>query len=356
MRKIWLMIVVVALMSLTVGCSSKNDGNSAQGCSTLKVYNWGVYIGNDVKSDFEKEFGVKVIYDQFASNEEMYTKLLSGESYDVLYPSDYMIERLIQENSLMKVNLTKIPNFSNIKPEVLNWDYDPDNEYSVPYFWGNVGLLYNSKNVSYSDLTKEGFNIMLNPKYVGKIYVYDSERDAFMIAFKALGYSMNTTNSDEIEQAYQWLIKQKQTMKPVFVTDDSIDNMVAGLKDIAMMYSGDAVYVMSENEDMDFYVPESGSNLWVDAMVIPANSKCAELAHKWINYQLQPEIALENTLEVGYSSTITEVYDEVIAEGGEFFDYHAYQIRTEHLGDEIFRYNEAMKKELADLWTRVKVS
>lgn len=352
---------IIGLLVLTVlgGCGQtdkRGNEGTANACSTLKVYNWGVYIGPEVKNEFEEVYNVKVIYDEFPSNEAMYTKLAGGEAYDVLYPSDYMIERLIEENYLESLNKEKLPNFKYLLPEVLNWEYDIDNVYSVPYFWGNVGLLYNKKKVSISDLEAEGFNIMLNEKYSGKIFVYNSERDAFMMALKALNYSMNTTSQKEIDEAYQWLLKQKQTMKPVYVEDDIIDNMVAGLKDIALMYSGDAAYVISENPDMDFFIPISGSNLWLDAMVIPANSKCADLAYQWINFQLDYSTAQANSEHVGYSSTVENVYYQMMGDDGEFEDNPAYQVRIDNENDEIFHYNAEIKKILSDLWTRVLAS
>jgi spermidine/putrescine-binding protein len=350
MKKLLLLLVLV--LALT-GCS-KPSGNNNLGCSTLRVYNWGVYIGPNVKSDFEAKYNVKVIYDQFASNEEMYTKLLSGESYDVLYPSDYMVERLLVEKKLQAIDKSQLKNLGNLMDEVKGWDFDPQNEYSVPYLWGSVGLLYNTKNVSIDDLEQEGFNIMINPKYKGKIYVYDSERDSFMMALKALGYSMNTSKETEINAAYEWLKQVNSEMEPVYVTDDSIDNMINGLKDIALMYSGDAAYIISENPDMGYYLPSSGTNVWLDSMVIPADSQCVELAHAWIDYQLDPEVATANTLEVGYTTSVKSVYDAMIAEGGDFAELPAYQVEIREGIDEIFRYNEDTRKILSDLWTRVK--
>ncbi len=352
-------IIALLLVSLLVlaGCSSEPANPNNYSCSTLKVYNTGVYIGTEVKSNFEKEFGVKVIYDQFASNEEMYTKLQGGETYDVLYPSDYMIERLIAEDYLMPIDKTQIPNFENLMEETLNWDYDPGNVYSTPYFWGNVGITYNKNNVSLSDLEAKGFNIMTDPAYAGKIYTYDSERDMFMMALKALGYSMNTTNETELQEAYDWLINQKNTMDAILVTDEVIDNMISGHKDLALMYSGDAVYVMMENEDMGFYVPETGTNLWLDAMVIPANSECTDLAYEWINYQLDYDVAYENTAEVCYTTPVEALYNDMIAEGGDFADYtDSYIVDTVNPNHEIFRFNDDVKKIMADLWTRVKAA
>ena len=164
--------------------------------------------------------------------------------------------------------------------------YDPENAYSVPYFWGTVGIVYDTTKVSEEDLENEGFNIFLDEKYKGDIYLYDSERDSFMMALKALGYSMNTDDEGELQAAYDWLVRCVQTMEPEIVTDEIIDNMAQSRKALGLIYSGDAAYVMSENEDMGFYLPESGTNLWSDAMVIPANAKNPDLAHEFINHVL----------------------------------------------------------------------
>jgi spermidine/putrescine transport system substrate-binding protein len=322
---------------------------------TLRVFSWGVYIDEELIAQFEEENNVRVIYDEFASNEEMYTRLLSGEQYDVLVPSDYTIERLIQENLLQRLDLSKISNRSNLIPELVGLPHDPQGQYSMPYFWGNVGLVYNKNNVSYDDLELLGWEILRNTNYAGRIYFYDSERDAFMIALKALGYSANTTNEAEIQEAYEWLLEMDATMDVVYVTDEIIDSMIAGNKDIAVMYSGDAVYVSYENEEMGFYVPEQGTNLWVDSMVIPANARNVELAHKWIDFMLSHEAALANTIEVAYTTPIQSVFDEVTSEGGDYEDYlDSYVPRLDNPLDEVFRYNNEIKKLLSDLYTLVK--
>ena len=322
---------------------------------TLHVFSWGVYIDEDLISEFESEHNVRVIYDEFASNEEMYTRLLSGEQYDVLVPSDYTIERLVQENLLQRLDLSKIPNRTNLIPELVGLPHDPQGQYSMPYFWGNVGLIYNKNNVSLTDLETQGWEILRNPTYAGRAYFYDSERDAFMIALKALGYSVNTTNEDEIQEAYDWLLQMDATMDVVYVTDEIIDSMIAGNKDLAVMYSGDAVYVQIENEDMGYYVPEQGTNTLVDAMVIPSNARNADLAHKWINFMLSHEAALANTIEVAYTTPIKSVFDEVTAEGGDYADYlDSYVPRLGNPRDEAFRYNNEIKKILSDLYTLVK--
>ena len=239
---------------------------------TLHIYNWGEYTGENIINNFQKETGATVVMENFDSNEQMYIKVANGESYDILVPSDYMIQRLISEGYLQKIDHSKLDCLDKLNDGVKNLAYDPGNEYSIPYFWGTVGIIYDKTKVDIEDLKKEGYNIFLNEKYKGDIYLYDSERDSFMMALKALGYSMNTTNEKEIQEAYDWLLQCVQTMDSEIVTDEIIDNMAQGRKALGLIYSGDATYVMAENENMGYYLPESGTNLWSDAMVIPKTS------------------------------------------------------------------------------------
>ena len=228
---------------------------SRNGEKTLKVYNWGEYIDKSVIGDFEDEYDCKVVYETFDSNEIMYTKYVSGNSYDIMVPSEYMIERLIKEDQLQAIDKSIVTNFDNINKGILGQSFDPNNDYWVPYFCGNVGILYDKTVVDKKDL-EEGWNVLRNPKYKGQIYMYDSERDSFMVALKALGYSMNTTDEKEIDDAYNWLIDQRSEMNPVYVGDEVIDTMSSGVKAMAIMYSGDATTVMSENPNMEYYLPE----------------------------------------------------------------------------------------------------
>ena len=336
------------------GTPAAKAQETTAGSNVVKVYNWGEYIGEDVIQNFEKEYDAKVIYEYFDSNEMMYTKLLAGDSYDVLVPSDYMIERLIKEDRLQPIDLEKIPNFENLVDSLKGLDYDPDNTYSVPYFWGNVGLVYNKNNVPKEEIEAKGDEILRDEKYKGKIYIYDSERDAFMTAFKALGYSMNTENEDEINAAYEWLCDVNAKMEPAYVTDEVIDSMANGNKDIAVVYSGDAAYILQENEDMGFCMPNEGTNLWSDAMVIPKNAENPELAHKFINYILTYEASEDNSLTVGYASTNKDVLADLSSEGGEFYGNEAYLPREGYEKDEIFHDNEVLKKRLSELWIKVK--
>ena len=282
--------------------------------------------------------------------------MANGESYDILVPSDYMIQRLIDEDYLQKLDHSKLDCLDKLDDGVKNLAYDPGNEYSVPYFWGTVGIIYDKTKVDIEDLKKEGYNIFLDQKYKGQVYLYDSERDSFMMALKALGYSMNTTNEAEIQEAYNWLVQCVQTMNTEIVMDEIIDNMAQGRKALGLIYSGDATYVMSENENMGYYLPESGTNLWSDAMVIPKNAKNPELAHAFINYASDYDGAYDNSSYVGYTSANKEVIDDLSGEGGEFEGINAYLPRTDNANDEIFEYNEDTKKIISDLWSRVKIA
>lgn len=323
---------------------------------TLYVYNWGEYTGENILADFEEETGAKVVMEIFDSNEQMYIKVANGEAYDVLVPSDYMIQRLISEGYLQKLDYSKLDCMDKLVDAVKGLPYDPENEYSVPYFWGTVGIVYDKTKVDIEDLEQEGYNIFLDQKYRGDIYLYDSERDSFMMALKALGYSMNTEKQEELDEAYEWLVQCVQTMKPEIVTDEIIDNMAQGRKALGLIYSGDAVYVMGENEDMGYYLPETGTNLWSDAMVIPANAKNPELAHAFINFVCGYEGAYDNSSYVGYTSPNQEVMDELYGEGGDYEGIDAYIPRSDNEMDEVFVYNEKTRKEISNLWSRVKIA
>lgn len=348
------LVVVLAFFGFTrFGSSIQNKPYEGQ---TLHIYNWGEYTGEEVLGMFEEMTGAKVVMDNFDSNEQMYIKVANGESYDILVPSDYMIQRLIQEDMLQKLDKSKIQSgLDQLNPDVLGLPYDPNNDYSVPYFWGTVGIVYDKTKVSLEDLKKDGFGIFLDEKYKGDIYLYDSERDSFMMALKDLGYSMNTSNEQELQAAYDWLVQSVQTMEPEIVTDEIIDNMAQGRKALGLIYSGDAAYVMSENEDMGYYMPESGTNLWSDAMVIPKNAKNVDLAHEFINFMCTYEAAMDNSSYVGYTSPNLEVMDELSSEGGDYDGINAYVPRTGYEKDEVFEYNEVSRKIISDLWSRVKV-
>ena len=354
-------VLVLAVLGGTVGASVSQQHKSAEaiekyGSNVLKLYLPGEYLGENVISDFEKQFGVRVIVENFDSNEMMYTKLMAGDRYDVVIPSDYMIERLMKEDFLQPLDKSLIPNMENMDDAVRGMSYDPQNDWSIPYFWGSVGLVYNHENVDPAVIEREGWEILRNTDYAGHVYIYDSERDSFMMAFKALGYSMNTEDPDEINAAYEWLLQMNNTMSPVYVTDEVIDGMMNGYKDIAVVYSGDAAVVLDENEDMSFYMPSQGTNIWCDAMVIPQNAENPKLAHEFINYMLTYEAAFDNTETVGYTSPNAEVFEEMTTSEDLYADNAAYLPRSGYDKDEMFHDNQTLMRELSRLWIKVKAA
>lgn len=349
-------VVVVGLVASLFGLN-KSAGSQTYAGQTLHVYNWGEYTGENIISGFEELTGAKVIMDNFDSNEQMYIKVANGDAYDVLVPSDYMIQRMMQEKMLQKLEPeTRKECLGELADAIKGLPYDPKNEYSIPYFWGTVGIVYDKTKVSEEDLEKDGWDIFLDQKFKGDIYLYDSERDSFMMALKALGYSMNTTNQDELNDAYNWLIQCVQTMDPEIVTDEIIDNMAQARKALGLIYSGDAAYVMSENENIGFYMPKSGTNLWSDAMVIPKNAKNPKLANEFIRYITSYDAAMDNSSYVGYTSPNKEVMEELGGKGGDYDGINAYTPRAGYDKDEVFQYDETTRKIIADLWSRVKVA
>ncbi|WP_455685076.1 extracellular solute-binding protein [Thomasclavelia sp.] len=340
-------IILAGCLLLSVGWSI----STGVGKKTLRVYNWGEYIDKSVISEFEEEYDCRIIYETFDSNEIMYTKYMSGNSYDIMVPSEYMIERMIKEDLLQPIDKSLIPNLKNINKGILGQSFDPSNNYWVPYFCGNVGILYDKTIVDEDDL-EEGWNILRNPKYRGQIYMYDSERDSFMVALKALGYSMNTTVEREIDEAYRWLIDQRSEMDPVYVGDESIDTMISGVKAMAIMYSGDATTVMAENSNMGYYLPEEGTNVWFDGFVISKECKQTELANQFVNFMISNQNAYKNTVEVGYLTANVNAAKK--ATNDTYKGISAYEIRTAQK-DEVFAYQTNEVKEMYNSrWTKVK--
>ncbi len=346
---------VLALIAGLFAMQGGGEGRPFEG-QTLYIYNWGEYTGENIIADFEEETGASVVMDNFDSNEQMYIKVANQEVYDLLVPSDYMIQRLIEEDLLQKLDKSKLDCMDKLSDAVKGLPYDPGNDYSVPYFWGTVGIVYDKTKVDIEDLEREGYNIFLDEKYKGDVYLYDSERDSFMMALKALGYSMNTEDEQELQEAYEWLVQCVQTMDTEIVTDEIIDNMAQGRKALGLIYSGDATYVMAENENMGFFMPEGGTNLWSDAMVIPKNAQNPELAHAFINYASDYDGAYDNSSYVGYTSANEEVMNDLAGEGGDFEGINAYIPRTGNPNDEVFVYNADTKKIISDLWSRVKIA
>ncbi len=318
----------------------------------LRVFNSGEYMDPELIEDFEKEYHCKIIYETFDSNETMYTKLMSGSEYDILVPSDYMIERLIREDMLKPIDWNNIPNKDKINPEVMGLYFDPENKYSVPYYYGTVGILYNGDVVDEKDL-ESGWELLRNKKYAGDIYMLDSERDSFMIALKALGYSMNTTDKKEIDEAYKWLIDQKKTMNVVYAGDDVMDNMISGNKSIAVVYSGDGSYIISENDELSYFDPEEGTNEWCDAMVMTKYCEDTELAEAFMNYFLDYDVCYTNTEFIGYTPAVKQVADDMAADDYEGID--AFVPKMGSPNNEVFAYQDKKTKQYySDLWTKVK--
>lgn len=349
-------LIVLCILLTLVGCS-KSDPVEKYGSDVLNVFNWGEYIGEDVIANFEEEYGVKVNYSLFESNEIMYTKLLSGNTYDVIVPSDYMIERLMEEELIQPLDYSYMTNLDDLDSEVLALrdEYDTYGKYSIPYFWGSVGLVYNKKNVDVNKLDELGWNILKDENYSNKIFMYDSERDSFMVALKALGYSMNTENMDEINKAYDWLCELHDTMNPAYVTDEVTDAMINNEKDIAVVYSGDAAYIISQNDNMAYYVPKEGTNVWSDGFVIPSNAKNPKLANEFINYMMSYDSAMDSSIEVGYTSANKKVVETLSADGEMYSDNNAYIFDVPNPKNEVFKHNDTLKKVLSDMWVRIKV-
>lgn len=277
---------------------------------TLYVYNWGEYISDggegslNVEKEFEELTGINVEYTTFDSNESLYAKLKNGSaSYDVIIPSDYMISRLAEEGMLQKLDYSNIPNFEKyVDAEFKNPEYDPNNEYSAPYMWGTVGIIYNTKYVDEADVT--GWELLWNEKYAGKILMFDNSRDAFAIALKKLGYSMNTNNTDEIREAADELSAQADVIQ-AYVMDQIFDKMVEENAYIAPYYAGDYLTMVEDNEDLAFFIPPEGTNLFTDAMCIPATSKKREAAEMFINFMCEPVISAANSDMIWYSTPIS---------------------------------------------------
>ena len=350
------LVLVAAIVAGTLFGLKGNKVDAPYAGQTLNIYMPGEYIDENVVAAFEEETGASVVMENFDSNEQMYIKVANGEVYDLLIPSDYMIQRLFEEELLQPLDQSLLTCWEELDEAVKNQSYDPDNEYAVPYFWGTVGIVYDKTKVDIADLEKEGYGIFLDEKYKGDIYLYDSERDSFMMALKNLGYSMNTTDKKELNEAYEWLVDCVQTMKPEIVTDEIIDNMAQGRKALGVAYSGDATYIISENENMGFYLPNEGTNIWYDSMVIPKNAKDVELAHEFMNFISEYESAYDNSVYVGYTSPNTQAEADIYGPGGEYEGGEAYKPRVGYEHDEIFEFNADVKKLMGSLWSKVKIS
>ena len=295
-------VVAVALVAVIfIGGFYAYSGSSAAHSEQVIVYNWGEYMDPEVIEQFTKETGIEVIYDEFETNETMYPKVEAGAvAYDLVCPSDYMIKRMLDNDLLAKINFDNVPNIKNIGKTYLeqSQEFDPTNEYSVPYTWGTVGILYNKKKVKEP---VDSWSILWDSKYKDQILMQDSVRDAFAVALKSLGYSLNSTDEKELEEAKDLLIEQKPLVQ-AYVIDQVRDKMIGNEAAIGVIYSGEAIYTQRENPDLEYVIPKEGSNIWFDSWVIPKNAPNKENAEKFLNFLCRPDIALKNFEYITYST------------------------------------------------------
>jgi len=328
--------VLVVVLAAVTGCGSEQK-------ETLNVLNYDIYIDKDLLKEFQEANNVIVKYDTYATPEDMYIKAKAGASnYDLIISSEYMIERMINEGMVNKINFDNIPNYKYIGEDFKNQPYDPTNEYAVPYFWGTLGILYN-KNIV--DASSDSWEILWDESHSKRIIMMDSQRDSFGAALKLLGYSMNTVNEKELDEAKELLLKQKPLVM-AYITDGAPDIMVNEEADMALVWSGEAVGAMAENENLDFVIPKEGSNIWIDAMFIPSTTKNQPLAEKFIDFLCSKEATLRNIDEVWYSTVHTEAIKEV---DEKLLNNPAFNIPQEDIAKmEMFRD----PKEFLDLYTQ----
>ena len=344
-RKIIAMLIAVAL--LLPGCAGRSGGDAGE----LFLFNWGDYLCEDVLRDFQRETGIRVHVDFYPSNELMYSKIVQGGSqYDMAIPSDYMIERMINEDMLYPLNFDNIPNIRYIDERLMNLEFDPTNEFSVPYMWGTVGILYNTTMV-HEPVTS--FSILWDERFENQIFMYDSVRDSLGITLKMLGYSLNTTNPDEINRARDKLIEQVPLV--LAYADDIIkDHMAAGQGALAVVYSGDAMFATRLNPDLAFSIPLEGSNRWVDSMVILRGAQNKENAEKLINFLSSPEIAARNSEFIGYTTAVRDAVPLLPLEMTQSPIFWATDEEFERL--EPFRdLGPEVKRMYEDAWTQVLI-
>lgn len=340
MKKIKLLLVVLAVGLLAVGCGEKKP--------VLNVYNWGDYIDETVLNDFEQEYGVKVVYDTFATNEDLYTKLAQGgSSYDVVIPSDYMIERMIEEDMLLKINKENIPNLEKVDDKFFNLEFDPTNEYSVPYMWGTVGIIYNKTMVSDP---VDSWNILWDAKYKNQIIMLNSQRDTLAVSLLRMGYSMNTRDESELEEAKLDLIQQKPLVY-AYMGDEVKDAMVGDEAAMAVVWSGDAIAMIRQNPNLEYAIPKEGTNLWFDSMVIPKTAQNPTAAEDFINFMSRPDISARNTDYIGYSTPIPEAVDLLPDDIKN--SKVAYPSDEEILNTEIFKDPKDIIKLYDRIWTDI---
>ena len=329
--------------------------NDVMNGEKLVVYNWGEYIDPEVLTMFEEETGIDIVYEEFETNEILYPKISSGAiAYDVICPSDYMIQRMIENDLLSEINFDNIPNLKNIGKQYLEQSrqFDPENKYSVPYCWGTVGILYNKMMV---DEPVDSWSILWDPKYKDNILMQDSVRDAFGVTLKYLGYSLNSIDLDELTEAKNLLIEQKPLVQ-AYVIDQVRDKMIGNEAALGVIYSGEAIYTQKENPNLEYVIPKEGSNIWIDSWVIPKNAEHKENAEKFINFLCRPDFALMNFEYITYS-TPNEAARELIEDESIRNSEIAFPDLSKYDNLETFQYLGTEADQVyGDLWNKVKSS
>ena len=349
-------VVPVAICIVFIGggfyYAKENDVMNGE---KLVVYNWGEYIDPEVLTMFEEETVIDIVYEEFETNEILYPKISSGAiAYDVICPSDYMIQRMIENDLLSEINFDNIPNLKNIGKQYLEQSrqFDPENKYSVPYCWGTVGILYNKMMV---DEPVDSWSILWDPKYKDNILMQDSVRDAFGVTLKYLGYSLNSTDLDELTEAKNLLIEQKPLVQ-AYVIDQVRDKMIGNEAALGVIYSGEAIYTQKENPNLEYVIPKEGSNIWIDSWVIPKNAEHKENAEKFINFLCRPDIALMNFEYITYS-TPNEAARELIEDESIRNSEIAFPDLSKYDNLETFQYLGTEADQVyGDLWNKVKSS
>ena len=349
-------VVPVAICIVFIGggfyYAKENDFMNGE---KLVVYNWGEYIDPEVLTMFEEETGIDIVYEEFETNEILYPKISSGAiAYDVICPSDYMIQRMIENDLLSEINFDNIPNLKNIGKQYLEQSrqFDPENKYSVPYCWGTVGILYNKMMV---DEPVDSWSILWDPKYKDNILMQDSVRDAFGVTLKYLGYSLNSTDLDELTEAKNLLIEQKPLVQ-AYVIDQVRDKMIGNEAALGVIYSGEAIYTQKENPNLEYVIPKEGSNIWIDSWVIPKNAEHKENAEKFINFLCRPDIALMNFEYITYSMP-NEAARELIEDESIRNSEIAFPDLSKYDNLETFQYLGTEADQVyGDLWNKVKSS
>ena len=347
------MLLLAALLAAAMCVSACGGSGKKQEAEVLKVYNWGEYIDESVIAEFEEETGIKVVYDTFSTNEEMYPRIEADPSlYDVICPSEYMVKKMMDNGLLQELDWSKLTNKDNLNQtymQILSEYIDPDNKYMVPYCWGTVGILYNTSLV---DDPVDSWDILWDEKYSGSILMQDSVRDAFMVAEKKLGYSLNTTDQAELEECAD-LLKAQYPLVKAYVIDEVRDKMIAGDAALGVIYSGEYLYCKEENPDLAYALPKEGSNVWYDGWVITKGAANVDAAHKWIDFLLKADIAARNFEYITYPTPnkAAEQYidEEILADPAVFPD-------EEILSNcEMYLYlGEDAENEYYELWKKVK--